>query len=148
MSYAGILATVQLYQLEKADLTSQISDILMDITKASKQTSDYMEDENQKIRDLKTQYGSTSTTGSTDSSSSDYSESTDSTEYQVALQEVQDEYDAKLAEVNSWEKELEMQKQNLQTELTAVSTYLESFQKILQDNVKKDSTYGGGGQSG
>lgn len=140
MTYAGILATVQLYQLEKADLTSQISDILMDITKASKKTSDYMTDETQKIRDLKKEYGVD--TGSSTTSSSD------STEYEVALQELEDEYDAKLAEVNSWEKELEMQKQNLQTELTAVGSYLESFQKVLQDNVKKDSSYGGGGGQG
>lgn len=139
MTYAGILATVQLYQLEKADLTSQISDILMDITKASKKTSEYMEEETQKRRDLKEEYGITS--GSTTSSS-------DSTEYQAALDEIESEYEAKLADVNSWEKELEMQKQNLQTELQATTSYLESFQKVLQENVKKDSTYGGGGGGG
>lgn len=137
MTYAGILATVQLYQLEKADLTSQISDILMDITKASKKTSDYMDEETQKIRDLKKEYGVDSGSSTTSSS--------DSTEYKAALDEIETEYEAKLADVNTWEKELEMQKQNLQTELQATTSYLESFEKVLQENVKKDSTYGGGG---
>lgn len=132
MSYAGILATVQLYKLEKADLTSQVSDILMDITKASGKTTDYMAAENKEMENVKKQY------------SSDSGESTDSTEYEAAVDEIKNEFNLKLQEVNEWEKQLETQKQNLETELQATSSYLESYESVLKDNVKKDSSYGGG----
>lgn len=133
MAYAGVLATVQLYQLEKANLTSEISDILMDITRASGKTSQISRDKVNAEKALKAEY-------------SQYPEGygTDSTEYQNELEMIQDDYDAQLEEINEWEKQLEVRKQSLETTLTATSSYLESFNNVLKDNVKKDSTYGGG----
>jgi len=137
MSYAGVLMTVQLYQMEQADLTSQISDISMEITKASGQTADISQEEVARERAVREEYGSSSASSTTSGSSN-----TDSAEYQVAITEVQDEYNAKLANINEWEKQLDVKKQTLQTQLTEVSSWLESYKGVLKTNVKRDSSYG------
>lgn len=125
MASAGMLGTVDLYILERDDLTKQVSDILLDITRASGKTSEIMQQETKQEQALEKEYGST-----------------DSTEYQAALSELKDEYDLKLQNINTWEKELEVQKQNDQTQLQEVNNYIESFQSVLKNNIKKDYTYG------
>ncbi len=47
----------------------------------------------------------------------------------------------KMQEINVWESELEEQMSGIETELEATSSYLESFESILKDNVEKDSSY-------
>ncbi len=132
MASAGMLGTVDLYISERDDLTKQMSDILMSITQASGQTSEVMNEETQKETALEKQYGVTSTS----------SDSSDSTQYEIALQEVQDQYNLKLQDINTWEKELEVKKQTEQTQLDEVNSLIQSFQSTLKDNVKKDYTYG------
>lgn len=135
MAYAGLLATVDLYQLEKDQLTSQESDILMRINDATRQTTKVSEAQVNAVQDLKKEYGQ-------DSSSSTTTSSADSTEYQVALEELQDKFNAELAKVNEWEKELEVQKTQIDNEIQELSASLDSYKSILKTNVKADSSYG------
>jgi len=124
MSYAGILATVNLYKTEKAQLTGELSNILMSITDASKQTSELMQKENQERASVKENYDA------------------DSTEYKVEMDDIDSEYQAKLQDINSWEAELQQEKQNKETQVQATSSFLDSFTEVLKNNVKKDFTYG------
>jgi hypothetical protein len=124
MAYAGLLATVNLYTAEKADLTSQLSTIMESISRATGESSQISSDEASEQSALAAKYG------------------TDSTEYEVANDELEHKYDAQLKAINAWESELQVQKQNLETQVQEVSSYLESFQSALKDNVKKDFKYG------
>lgn len=50
-----------------------------------------------------------------------------------------------MASINSWESELELQKENLETQLNEVSSYENTWQKLLQTNIKNEFAYGGTG---
>lgn len=126
MSYAGILATVNLYKAEKNMLTSDLSDILMNITDASKQCSDLTEQENERKSAVRENYDK------------------EDTEYKVQMDEINNEFEGQLSQVNAWESELEQQKQAKETQVQMTSSYLDSFTEVLKNNVKKDFTYGQG----
>lgn len=142
MSTSGLLATVDLYTLEKDQLTSQLSDILMDITKVTKISSDLTIEESKKLQAVNDQAKASSSDDSEDSESSS-SSSSDNAEYEAQKQDIRDEFELKMASINDWEKQLEMKKANLETQVQAIGSYLESFQTVLKDNIKKDFSYGG-----
>lgn len=134
MAYAGILATIEFYQARKDDLTSQLSDMMLEISQATKQSGDVAQEESKKKQTLLDKAKADSTYA-------------DSTEYEQDKQDLETKYNARLEEINEWEKELEIDKQNIQTEVEATSAYLESFTSMIKDNIKRDFTYGKGAGS-
>ena len=124
MAEAGLLATVDACLLQKDQLTAQETDILNQITRASRDTTEITKKAADEKREVAEEYD------------------TDSTEYEAAIDKIEDEFEVKLAEINQWEKELETKKQNIETEITALAAYQESFESVLKNNVKKDFTYG------
>ena len=127
MAFTGIQATVDFYTVRESDLTNQLTDIMTEITRKSKDTSSLTQEECKNKDAVRGEY-----TAGTD-------------EYHDAMQEVTDDYDMKLAEITTWENELEVQKGQIETELKATTAYKESFQSALKQNVQSDMKYGGGG---
>ena len=66
-------------------------------------------------------------------------------EYSEMLLELQNDHEFEMASINSWESELELQKENLETQLNEVSSYENTWQKLLQTNIKNEFAYGGTG---
>lgn len=128
MSYASVLATVNMYTSEADDLTYQLGDITMQITKASG-----------KISALAT--NATNQRAAIKKEADEDPEYADSTEYKEDLQDVQDEYNMKLSDINAWEKELEAKKTNMETRIQAIKSYKESYMAVLKENVKNDSNF-------
>lgn len=125
MSYTGIQSTVNLYTMREADLTNQMTDIMTDITQAMRETGELAE-----IKSTARQVimGDSSL---------------DDEERKAALAEIQDEYETNLAQISSWESELEIQKEQMETEIQATTAYKESFMSALKQNIQKDYKYGG-----
>jgi len=48
----------------------------------------------------------------------------------------------------AWESQLEAQKEQLETQLNEVTQYESSWQKLLQQNIKNEFSYGGTGGGG
>lgn len=134
MAEAGLLATIEFYTARKDDLTSQLSDIMFEINKATGQSADVADEESKKKQALLDKAKSDSTYA-------------DSTQYDQDKQDLETSYNARLEDINSWEKELEIEKQNLQTECEATSAYLDSYTSMIKDNIKRDFTYGKGAGS-
>ena len=53
-----------------------------------------------------------------------------------------------MASLTAWESELEAQKEGLETQLNEVTNYESSWQKLLQNNIKSEFTYGGSSSGG
>ena len=141
MSYAGILATVNLYKTQKNDLTSDLSDILMNITDASRQSSTLMQQENEDKSYLREKY--TTTQGEKeDDTTYELRKSKADAELKDGMDEIESEFECQLEKISTWEAELEFQKQTKETEVQVTSSYLDSFTEVLKNNVKKDFTYG------
>lgn len=128
MSFVGIQATVDFYTAQEADITNQLSDIMTSITQATKQSSSVLEEENEAKDAVYEKANSDSTYAN-------------SNQYNSDLQKVTDEYQVKLADITEWESELQTQKQTLQTQLQATTSYKESFTSALKQNVQSDFKY-------
>lgn len=61
---------------------------------------------------------------------------------QDAMEEELNEYYCKLADLSNFNKKLNSQKEQLATKITFESASIDSFQKMLQNKVKQDFTYG------
>ena len=125
MSYASIQSTVDLYTQREAQLTNHLSDILNSVALATRQSGTLADKASTSRRAVMAEYDK------------------DDDEYKPAMDEIQNEYQDNLAHISSWESELEIQKEEMETEIQATSTYKESLLAALKQNVQKDSKYGG-----
>lgn len=66
-------------------------------------------------------------------------------EYGGILLELQNDHEFEMASLNSWESQLELEKESTETQLNEVTQYEASWQKLLQQNIKSDFSYGAGG---
>lgn len=123
MAFVGIQQTVNLYSMEQAQLTNKLSDIMMEITTASGENTKLVQEESAKKKAVKEQYDTTDA------------------EYDVEMSEIEDDYELKLAKITEWESELEVQKESMETQVQAITSYKESFTSALKQNVAKDFKY-------
>ena len=66
-------------------------------------------------------------------------------EYSEILLELQSDHEFELASLTAWESQLDIQKENLETQLNEITGYESAWQKLLQQNIKVDFTFGGSG---
>lgn len=129
MASSGLLDTVNLYTMREADLTNQLSDIVVSINRASKNSLNLLDETDKKKASVRKEY------------------EVGSDQYKAEMEEIQDEYELSLAKINQWESELTVKKENLETEIKATTVAKEGFQAALKQNVTKDHQYGGNGGS-
>lgn len=133
MAFAGLQTTVNLYTLQEADLTNRIADIMENITRAGAKSNEILEAENEKKSAVRQKAENDKTYA-------------DSTQYDSDMSAIEDDFELQLSEISQWEKELETQKDSLETELQATTAYKESFTAALKQNVQKSFKFGGSGQ--
>ena len=68
---------------------------------------------------------------------------TDNATYEMLTEQCENEHELELANLNSWEQELELEKNNLETQLNEITTFESTWTKLLQTNIKNDFSYGG-----
>lgn len=65
--------------------------------------------------------------------------------YSEILLELQNDHEFEMASLNAWEAELELQKENYETQFNEISGYESAWQKLILSNIKNDFMYGGQG---
>lgn len=130
MAISSIHETLLMYTKRKSALNTQLSDIMFNMVSASRKTSELQQQYNQKQQDL--YYDE------------EFGYGTD--EYMVLVEQLENDHEFELSTLESWESELELQKNNCETQLNEISSYETSWTKLLQTNIKNDFTYGSVGQ--
>ena len=131
MAISNIQETLLMYTKQKAMINEKLSDIMFDMLNASKDSSNIQSKYNTKLQNYYYQYEN---------------DTIDQTEYQNITEQMEKEREYELANLNSWETELELDKNNYETRLNEVTTFESTWTKLLQTNVKTDFTYGGAQQ--
>lgn len=126
MAISNIHETLLLYTKQKALINDQLSSNMMNLLNSSKQTAESQAKYNDQMNDI--YYG--------------YYESDPAT-YELLTEQCEQEHELTLANLNSWEQELELEKNNLETRLNEINTFESSWTKLLQTNIKGDFSYGG-----
>ena len=129
MSIANLQEKLLFYTRQKSRINLQLSNIQMNQLSATRSSATKQQEYNQKLSAL--YYDE------------DHGYGTD--EYSEMLLELQNDHEFEMASINSWESELELQKENLETQLNEVSSYENTWQKLLQTNIKNEFIYGGTG---
>lgn len=126
MAISNIHETLLMYTKRKSQINNELSTVMMNILSASRQQADNQARYNDKQQELYFNY---------------YSD--DPEQYMVLTEQLEQEHELELATINSWEKELEVSKNNLETQLNEITTFENTWTKLLQTNVKNDFSYGG-----
>ena len=129
MSIANLQEKLLFYTRQKSRINLQLSNIQMNQLSATRSSATKQQEYNQKLSALYCD--------------EDHGYGTD--EYSEMLLELQNDHEFEMASINSWESELELQKENLETQLNEVSSYENTWQKLLQTNIKNEFAYGGTG---
>ena len=129
MAIANYQEKLLFYTQQKSQISMKLSDIQMKQLSASKSTATKQQEYNAKLSAL--YYDE------------DYGCGTD--EYSEMLLQLQNEHEFEMANLNSWESQLDIEKENLENQLNEIQSYETTWQKILQANIKNDFSYGGVG---
>lgn len=129
MAIANLQEKLLFYTQQKSRISSKLSDIQMRQLSATRSSATQQQEYNAKLRDL--YYDE------------DYGYGTD--EYSEILLELQNDHEFEMASINAWESELELQKDNLETQLNEITGYESAWQKLILSNIKNDFLYGGSG---
>lgn len=126
MAISNIHETLLMYTKQKALINDKLSTNMMNTLSASKQTAENQAKYNDQMDDIYYNY---------------YAD--DPETYELLTEQLEQEHELELANLNSWEQELELEKNNLETQLNEISTFESTWTKMLQTNIKSDFSYGG-----
>lgn len=125
MAISNIQETLLFYTKQKALINDQLSETMMNILNSSKQTAENQAMYNSKLNSIYFDY---------------YEEDPDT--YDLLVERCEQEHELELANINSWEQELELEKNNLETQYNEIAQFESSWTKLLQNNIKGDFSYG------
>lgn len=126
MAISNIHETLLLYTKKKSLINDQLSSNMMNLLNSSKQTAESQAKYNDQINDIYYNY---------------YED--DPETYELLTEQCEQEHELDLANLNSWEQELELEKNNLETQLNEINSFESTWTKLLQTNIKGDFSYGG-----
>ncbi len=129
MAISNLHEKLLFFTQQKSRLTTKLSNIQMNQLAAMKSVAQKQQEFNNKLSAL--YYDD------------EFGYGTD--EYGEMLLELQNDHEFEMASINSWESQLEIDKEVTETQLNEVSQYEASWQKLLQQNIKSEFSYGGGG---
>lgn len=126
MAISNIHETLLMYTKQKALINDKLSTNMMNTLSASKQTAENQAKYNDQMNNIYYNY---------------YED--DPATYELLTEQLEQEHELQLANINSWEQELELEKNNLETQLNEINTFESTWTKLLQTNIKSDFSYGG-----
>ena len=126
MAIANFHETLLFYTKQKSLINDSLSTTMMNLLNSSKQTAESQAKYNEKVSDIYYSY---------------YDSDTET--YELLTEMAEREHELELANLTSWEQELELEKNNLETKLNEITSYESTWTKLLQTNIKNDFTYGG-----
>ena len=129
MAIANFQEKLLFFTRQKSRISAQLSNVQMTQLAATKKISQSQMEYNKVLQDL--YYDP------------EYGYGTE--EYAEILLQLQNDHEFELASLNAWESELDIQKENLETQLNEINGYESAWQKLLLQNIKVDFTFGGSG---
>ena len=131
MSISNLQETLLMYTKQKSLINEKLTNVMFNLTQATQKTANLQDKYNQKEQYYYKHYEGWNT-------SSDVYD-----EYQTVMEQLLKEHEFDLQNIQSWESQLEMDKNNYETQLNVISQYESSWQKLLSNNIKSDFSYGG-----
>lgn len=129
MAIANLQEKLLFFTQQKSRLSLQLSDVQLKQLGATKSVATKQQEFNAKLSAL--YYDE------------EYGYGTDA--YGEILLQLTSEHEFELSQINAWEAQLDIEKENLETQLNEIQQYENTWQKLLSAAIKNDFVYGGGG---
>lgn len=129
MAISNIQETLLMYTKQKSMINEKLAQVQFNMMNASRKSAELQQKYNEKQQYYYFEY---------------HDDSPD--EYTAVMEILENEHEYELQNLNAWEEQLEMDKNNYETRLNEITTFESSWTKLLQTNIKNDFTYGGSGK--
>ena len=126
MAISNIHETLLMYTKRKSLLNNELNENMMNLLNSTKQNAAAQQKYNNEIDEIYYNYYES-----------------DPENYDILIERAEQEHELELANLNSWEQELELEKNNIETQLNEINAFESSWTKLLQTNIKGDFSYGG-----
>jgi len=126
MAISNFQETLLFYTKQKSLINNDLSSNMMNLLNSSKKNAEIQAKYNDKVDEIYYTYYES-----------------DMETYEILTEQAEREHELQLADLTSWEQELELEKNNLETRLNEITSYESTWTKLLQTNIKSDFTYGG-----
>src|SRR5574344_1386518 len=136
MAIASLSEIIQSYIMRRNSINVDLTNYSTQKTLATSETSELAGWKNSRYNNLRTEYKKIfEETYKGSSSFVDYTELQD---YKDEIQYVDSYYDAKTEDLTNWETQLDAQITTMNTELSEINAYIDSFKQTLSSNIKTD----------
>lgn len=125
MAIANLHEMLLSYTKQQASINAKLGEVFMDLACATRSYAAKQQQYNEQVQNYYYQYNET-----------------DPDMYYDLIEILENEHELDLARLESWESSVEVEKNELETQLSEVTTFRDNFMKLLSNNIKKDFTYG------
>lgn len=125
MAIANLQEMLLSYTKQQTAINEKLSGVMMNTAFATRSYAEKQKQYNEQVQNYYYQY---------------YEDDPDM--YYDLVELIENEHELDLARLESWEANLEAEKNELETQLNEITTYKENWTKLLSGNIKKDFTYG------
>ena len=142
MAVASLNEIIQSYIMRRNSINLDLTRYSNQKTLSTAQTADLASWINARYTALRAEYKNIFTATYKDNESYTYVDYSELPEYQDEISYVDSYYEAKVEDLTAWETQLDNQITTINTELSEINSYIDSFKQMLSNNIKVDYNYG------
>lgn len=142
MAIASLNELIQSYIMRRNSINLDLTNYSSQKTLATAETSNLAGWRTARYQALRAEYKNIFSTNYKDKDPYTYVEYSELPEYQDEVSYVDSYYQAKTEDLAVWETQLDNQITTINTELSEINSYIDSFKQMLSSNIKNDYNYG------
>ena len=145
MAVASLNELIQSYIKRRNTINLDLTNYSNQKTLSTARTYDLAAWKNSRYTAIRTEYKNIFSTTYKDNDKYTYVDYTEIPQYQDEIDYVDSYYEAKMEDLTAWETQLDNQITTINTELSEINSYIDSFKNMLSNNIKVDYNYGTNG---
>ena len=145
MAVASLNELIQSYIKRRNTINLDLTNYSNQKTLSTARTSDLAAWKNSRYTAIRAEYKNIFSTTYKDNDKYTYVDYTEIPQYQDEIDYVDSYYEAKMEDLTAWETQLDNQITTINTELSEINSYIDSFKNMLSNNIKVDYNYGTNG---
>ena len=142
MAIASLNELIQSYIMRRNSINLDLTNYSSKKTLATAETSGLASWKASRNQALRAEYKNIFSTTYKDNDKYTYVDYSELPEYQDEVSYVDSYYEAKTEDLTAWETQLDNQITTINTELSEINSYIDSFKQMLSSNIKNDYNYG------
>lgn len=142
MAVASLNEIIQSYIRRRNAINLDLTNYSNQKTLSTSQTADLAGWKNTRYQAIRTEYKNIFSMTYKNNEKYTYVDYSELPEYQDEISYVDSYYEARMEDLTAWETQLDSQITTINTELSEINSYIDSFKQMVSSNIKVDYNYG------